>query len=308
MQLQRTDITQPMGAPRWSAVHLAARKARNAGFRVEVIPRWHLRLSVHSVGLVWARIADDFYGYDLLVSSRTDSPGVLPPITFACATTLAERARSGDLRRLWAHQFVDWLQESMATPLHDGDWLMEGAHGPGKLLVIDAETAVEILRQPADRYVDWDRRVSPILLRRVSEPDHGRVRAWRKLARRGSLPPVLLYWITGLAACVVLDGHDRLLAASLEGMDAPMLLLSRTRVSFPDASYVTAALSQAERLAAPGQPDHAIETANVLALSSFRPRYDDARTRAVPLNGGVARWRSEVRAHVNDPSSAILRH
>ncbi|MCE0446133.1 hypothetical protein LT493_18650 [Streptomyces tricolor] len=41
----------------------------------------------------------------------------------------------------------------------------------------------------------------------------GRVKAYRKQARDGTLPPVLLWWVSGLDCHLVLDGHARLAAA-----------------------------------------------------------------------------------------------
>lgn len=53
-------------------------------------------------------------------------------------------------------------------------------------------------------------------LRSPSPPDAARVKAWRKHARDGTLPPMLALWVSGLDLYVLLDGHDRLLAALLE--------------------------------------------------------------------------------------------
>ncbi len=307
MRMQRADLAEAIGGPSWSGLHLTIDQAPRPRFRVEAIPPWFLRVSRNDVGLLWARFTEDFYGYDLVTASEQNSPGVVPPISFARARELAQAASATERRRRWASQLADWLRECDATPLHDGDWLIEGVSDSGKPLAIDASTAEAVLQQPRERYIDWDRRIVPILLRRPSAPDHGRVRAWRKLARADALPPIVLYWVTGLAACVVLDGHDRLLAGSLEGVDVPKLVLSRVHVSRPAPAFVAAALSQAERLAAPGQPSRAVDAANALALASSRSRFDDARTRAVPLKGGLARWRAEVRTHAGDSTELLRR-
>lgn len=62
-------------------------------------------------------------------------------------------------------------------------------------------------------------------LRAFSEPDGARVKAWRKHARDGTLPPVLLWFVRGLEMMVILDGHDRLRAAIAEGTVPPVLAL-----------------------------------------------------------------------------------
>ena len=67
------------------------------------------------------------------------------------------------------------------------------------------------LELPQCHYIDWGCSGSGeiIPLREPSPADAARVKAWRKHARENTLPPVLLWWVTGLEAYVILDGHDR---------------------------------------------------------------------------------------------------
>ncbi|PTL79149.1 hypothetical protein [Vitiosangium sp. GDMCC 1.1324] len=62
-----------------------------------------------------------------------------------------------------------------------------------------------------------------LALREPSRPDASRVKAWRKHARDGTLPPVLLLYMELPQKWLVLDGHDRLQAALLEGITPPLL-------------------------------------------------------------------------------------
>ena len=48
----------------------------------------------------------------------------------------------------------------------------------------------------------------------------GRVKMWRKRAREGTLPPVLVYDVSALTMFALLDGHDRYAAARAEGVPA----------------------------------------------------------------------------------------
>ena len=64
----------------------------------------------------------------------------------------------------------------------------------------------------------------------MSSRESGRVKWWRKKARDKTLPPVLLWWFSGLRAYFVLDGHDRLLAAFLEGKGVDVLCLTHVDV------------------------------------------------------------------------------
>ncbi|MDX3235410.1 hypothetical protein PV392_06910 [Streptomyces sp. ME03-5709C] len=65
-------------------------------------------------------------------------------------------------------------------------------------------------------------------LRPMPGADDSRVKAYRKQAREGTLPPVLLWWVSGLDCHLILDGHARLAAAIAESVEPPLLQLHRT--------------------------------------------------------------------------------
>ncbi|MEU0633529.1 hypothetical protein [Streptomyces sp. NPDC005989] len=51
-----------------------------------------------------------------------------------------------------------------------------------------------------DGYIDWFTGSWGVMpLRQMPPPDHARVKAYRKQAREGILPPALLWWFSGLA-------------------------------------------------------------------------------------------------------------
>lgn len=84
-------------------------------------------------------------------------------------------------------------------------------------------------------------------------------KAWRKHINPASLPPVLAWWVTGLCSWVVLDGHDRLVAALAHDRFPPVLALyelrpvdeARARSSFTDLNEQDRLDTVMER-----QPDH----------------------------------------------------
>ncbi|KUN28612.1 hypothetical protein AQJ23_06655 [Streptomyces antibioticus] len=135
--------------------------------------------------------------------------------------------RSADQRSPldWTHQYTRWLEEADGTPLRDGRWELALRTGfpPG----IWTEDFVR----------DWPsgqlglycgggwHGVLP--LRQLSAPDAGRVKAYRKHAREGTLAPVLLWWVTFLDGFVILDGHDRAVAALAEGRTPESVVLSQ---------------------------------------------------------------------------------
>lgn len=143
----------------------------------------------------------------------------------------------------WMRWFATELQ-SGASPLGKGEWRMssmrqaepsmrdrirsrvtdiylsngeEGRPGP-------AYGALEAMNAPRVHFENWIGGGADVLpLRDPSPEDSGRIKSWRKHARDGTLPPVLLWWVTALDSHVVLDGHDRLSAAAAEGV-APRLI------------------------------------------------------------------------------------
>jgi hypothetical protein len=146
-------------------------------------------------------------------------------------------------------------------------------------------------------------------LRPLAGPDTGRVKAYRKQARAGALAPVFLWWISGLDCYVVLDGHDRLVAALSENVEPPMLALSS--VSTQQAAVDTeAVLSRYARTAealerqvaarVPGAANARAAVNRRLAedLKTIETAY--GVTRAWPLRGGNARWHALAAAHLAD--------
>lgn len=87
------------------------------------------------------------------------------------------------------------------------------------------------------------------------------MRAWRKRARDGTLPPILIILARGMGSWLLLDGHDRLLAALDENKAVPVLHL-----------FVAA---------------HERDSTEIVTT-----------TRAWPIEGGEERWRAEVIARL----------
>ena len=123
-------------------------------------------------------------------------------------------------------------------------------------------------------------------LRDPSAEDSGRVKAWRKVAREGLLPPALLYFVSGLDSWLVLDGHDRLLAARLEGVAPTALTLSsvRTRTWTPNPEEHARTQNALERQLET-EPDAArVRGINTRLIALYaEPSQVVPRTRVYPL-------------------------
>lgn len=130
-------------------------------------------------------------------------------------------------------------------------------------------------------------------LRPMPDADDGRVKAYRKQAGEGTLPPVLLWWVSGLDCHLILDGHARLAAAIAESVEPPLLALHRTlphdRLAAGTASAVSLyahELARFERLRAlhgPTVPDGTAFAGPQLARRLAALRVDEQPTWAWPL-------------------------
>ncbi|MEV0171078.1 hypothetical protein AB0I00_08105 [Streptomyces sp. NPDC050803] len=124
--------------------------------------------------------------------------------------------RSAEMRSSvnWPHRYAGWLEESDGTPLWDGRWELarRGGFPPG-IWTEDFVRAWPSGRLELYCGGGWH---GVLPLRRLSPPDAGRVKAYRKHAREGTLAPVLLWWVSFLDGWVILDGHDRAVAALAE--------------------------------------------------------------------------------------------
>lgn len=135
--------------------------------------------------------------------------------------------RSADLRSNvnWPHRYARWLEDADGTPLLDGRW--ELALRTEFPPYVWTEDFVKVWPGgQLELYCGggWN---GVLPLRRLSPPDAGRVKAYRKHAREGTLAPVLLWSVAFLDGCVILDGHDRAVAALAEGRTPECVLLTQ---------------------------------------------------------------------------------
>ncbi len=293
-------------------------QARRPPLHVQAGAPGYLRLMAARWPVAWFRIEGDHYGYHYARRGLGGaSPGlVLPPISAAEVREVAGAAGSDAWSDAWSRRFMRGLLSSVLSPLHAGRWWM--ARMPaylsdGSYLKVDATTwlpPVAQLGRFADQrrhdYTPWDfcDDPCPLALRDLSLPSDGRVKAWRRACREGTLPPVLVQWVSGICRYVVLDGHDRLLAALEEGQLPQLLALfsvrARERQVDPQRAEQVSAIVQ-RQLAAAGNPElrpgraFRVETANRLLVEAFDDRpHVGPTSRAWPLDGGVTSWRREV--------------
>lgn len=259
---------------------------------------------------LFARAHPHFQGVHVGIAPRA-AIAALPPIHADDVRTVERAAREGT-PHAWARWFAGVIAGShlfapgdhAITEAQDGSpeqpHIVAGA-APSSLVFLEPVTPC--LSAPTTSWLDWfgdDRDV--LRLRTPSPPDAARVKAWRKRARDGTLPPVLLWFVAGLDTCVLLDGHDRLLAAREEGVAPRLLVLWRYTT---EARAVCVARQQGlleelhTRRENPTVRRPAVPTdqENRLLLEAFPPPVRlHPTTRAVALRGGAAAFAARARA------------
>lgn len=270
----------------------------------------HLVLSVDACDHLFARVHPHLQGVRVAVAP-THELGALSPIRVD-AMRAVERASREHEPFAWAQWFARAVAD--ANLFAPGDYaITEARDGSDPSLRIDAGAAplslvsldpvVPCLDAPSVSWLDWfgdDRDV--LRLRVPSAVDAARVRAWRKRARDGTLPPVLLWFVTGLDTCVLLDGHDRLLSAREEGVAPRLLVLWRyalTRRSIDRARQEGLVGELRDRRAHPSARRPALSTGqeNALLVAAFPPPVRLCPiTRATSLQGGAAAFAQRARA------------
>lgn len=286
------------GKPRWRLHAARERTTRDA----------ILSVTLGDDTLAWIRI-DSWWDemYLLKAAPGSPSPSPLPSIT----SPQIERVRrevSSSLepaprawRMAWTRFFAQQFGVARYHMLWEGRWLLTPTTDyNGQLArqgVSQLAQYIEELAAPCfevfNREMPW-----PWPLRMSSDPESARVSWWRKVARRGDLPPVVCMRVDPLLADVIIDGHDRMLAALLEGKDPDIIRLE---------SISQRVLSEAQRREAQERVDlefgymrgHTLTPSTIDGLNRrARYAYGDAlyhcATRAWPLQGGIPRWEIEV--------------
>lgn len=215
----------------WKGLQLDLPLRRQAGLRVEVAGGRRLLIRQHGAPLVAARVQQWMSHVDY-VRSASFRP-VVPPVR-ADQTWRLAHGPAGERDIRWAYHFAAALADSGAGPLHGGRWLLEPSAPylwleDYRQLTFHQRWTELVAADPAGE-IDWfylNGRGMILCLRDLSAVDDGRVKAYRKQAREGIIPPVLLWWVSGLTAYLVLDGHDRFRACLAEGVTPPLFSLSR---------------------------------------------------------------------------------
>jgi hypothetical protein len=308
-----SNIAVASGAGRSEALVLDVAHPGRPALRVEVAGSGLFALCQNDTVVLMAQRDRDHCGVEYASTGRFRSP--VPPTRAVHAARIGTEDATVVRQARWAYHFAAALTRSAEGPLHAGRWVLstEASH------LRTTDRWDDLLLPGARGCLDWFThnggwQILP--LRQLSDPGAGRVKAYRKQARDGILAPVLLWWISGLDCYVVVDGHDRLVAALSENVQPPVLSLSS--VSTEEAARAATAFlhryartaEALDRQVISGTPGAANALATVnrrLADDLGRIETAYAATRAWPLPGGTARWNAWAAAHLAEWHTEMTR-
>lgn len=135
-------------------------------------------------------------------------------------------------------------------------------------------------------------------LRRLTGSDRGRLQWWRKVARAGELPPILVWYVRVLDKNVVLDGHVRLEAALQENVEVTAIQVWHERRTRRKGTSERQALERGLEQLLIQKPD-ATARANELLREAYDGR-SIATQRGWPIPGGTSTWASGVLENLPD--------
>lgn len=301
LAMQRSDVMRDDGT--WMGLSLDVQDPHQPGLCVlSAGPR--LQVSQLSRSVLLAVVDEQLQGVDFWRADEYRS--FVPPLRADTG-----RALAGSPER-WAHRFAQYLVDSPDSPLHGGRWLLscdsplrrwrhaETSHA-------DYWSSMLVEGHP-DGYIDWflhSHSWEILPLRPMPNTDDSRVKAYRKQAREGTLPPVLLWWISGLDCHLILDGHARLAAAIAESVEPPLLQLHRTvqrddlaaRINEATGFYEgeLARFAELRTVHGPLVPDGAATAGPQLVRLLHDLNTAEQPTWAWPLPGGEDQWRRIAR-------------
>lgn len=292
-------VNQPAVGP-WQALVLDVAVPRRPGLRVRVAGRNRLLLDQGGAPVLFAAVAPDHGGVDYARTGGFVAP--VPPVRSAPARSVGPRTGDGAWHARWAHRFATVLDAAPRGPLHAGRWVISRTAAGLPLTPLTADPGV----------VDWFAARDPgqvLPLRRLAAPDDPRVRAYRKQVRDDTLAPILLWWVSGLDSYVLLDGHDRLVAAHAEGRQPESLALSlapagraaaETDAAVHRYQQATGRIRPLVEAGTPGAADAVAAVSERYAAELRVIHSGHGATRAWPLPGGTRRWAALAREQVPD--------
>jgi hypothetical protein len=233
VRMRIESVREPLPAGAVAGVELIVEGSRG-NWRVEAVDGRHWAI-IAGTGLVLAVALDAWWSGAAFVRG----PGWTSPFPHISAVEARARASRGSNGEGWLSRFAELLAASPLTGLHTDTWWLlsfieasrpERGYSTAPYGVslpwppVPPGDFEAVLRFEPAWVEEWGggateqpRPGDVVALRRPSLAEDGRVKAWRRALREGVLPPALLLYNPLIERYFVLDGHDRIHAALLEG-------------------------------------------------------------------------------------------
>ncbi|TMU79490.1 hypothetical protein FGA82_13210 [Pseudomonas fluorescens] len=278
-----------------------------------------MKLMLNDITLFWGTIATSYYGAWLVRKPQSIQLESSPVPAIDSADVQEHFDLPPDERiRNWCRYFISKLMEHQADFLYPGHWVArpllptaarytygEGVRGWYFSTPTEAsshlprwyargEGILDNVNPQTVHWLDWD--LGHLIGLHTVDPLSGRMKWWRKKAREGSLPPILLWYVGGLCSYVIIDGHYRLQAALDEHVKPDFIVLS-----FTEARQVKLCEDTQQRvfsslmMQSAKNPEFDVRTLNQALIHTFDDRpYHWAGTHAWAGIASDQQWSTEV--------------
>ena len=296
MEYYYQDVEKADGS--WDSLLVNVVKQKPRRFYFETCHNYRFRLKCGDKTLLWGTIEDGFYGVNILRSYVDVEPKEMPVGVINSQTVEKASKLAGDEKeKFWVRYFTKSFAESDIPLFYEGLWKVDyiesekswnyGRQFPGMRDCLDS---------PQLEYLDWGSNGYWELTCFKKKPleNNSRVKWWRKKIKEGSLPPIVVINSKLLQTYVLIDGHSRLMASSLEGK-FPDVICLQSICEFPrkEDERVRDSIVKSLFNRSPRKPISE-ETLNQMLVAAYDNRpiiLDTDRTIAVMDNG---EWEEEI--------------
>lgn len=314
----------------WQGLELVLRHQSVQGRGLEMLSGHcgRMVLCLNKEPLYWGTMLKDHSGAWLVFNAdHSGSGSLLPPVTSADVERMNNRQDATRIRE-WCRYFARQLASASEGLLPPSRWILrpmtaEQRHAPrickeaepgaswcfcspesaGNLGFdwrLEGRDFPDLLNPEKITLVDWWWSESPLLATRAVKPNSGRVKWWRKKSRERALPPVLVWYIGGFGAYLIIDGHSRLQAAVEEKIPPQFLVLSglMEREFSPDPQAAARTLRGLEQQLSTNRRC-SIQGVNQTLINLYDTRYLYSATYSRATLGNEDAWADGVLSYLN---------
>ncbi|WP_347253931.1 hypothetical protein [Leminorella grimontii] len=315
-------------AQSWQGLELTIGVSERSDKTMEMVSGHRGRMSLWIGGepLFWATVLEDHSGVWLVINEDHRVQSTLLPHVASADVEAAKRVDPAQRMAWWSRYFAERLADVESPLLSAGRWRLlpmyycppsspykfnppqpvEEWHFKSPTLdsshdfcwTLYGEDFSDLLNLECVSFVDWWWGGYLLRGRYAVRPDDGRLKWWRKKCREGSLPPVLVWYIAGIASYVILDGHCRLQAAIEEGVPPDFLMITEMSESVipPDPEHQARIVKAIERQLE--KPEKNVDSINKALIGLYNDRYSHGTTRSRAILGSGESWEREVREYL----------